>query len=136
VDLELVTGDVFNVACDILKGSLSTEPTKKELVVVELLINSCVENINDGSMIMQAMGILRETADRWNDAGLFLRAVRTGQVDKDPTLLSIEGFVSAYQAFDWDALRPLYVGCLYFLYGMHHANWLQPGGCHEERKVK
>lgn len=113
-DLPVNVGDVFDYACSALQSSLSISGNSKEVKLVNSLIECCEKNKNvttdaNVSKMKRAVGILRETADRWNDAGIFLKAVKACGVDSKMDLLDVEAFVSAYQAFPWERLKDLSV---------------------------
>lgn len=111
-DLAVTVGDVFDYACNSLQSSLSISSSAKELKLVNSLIACCEGNkalLTDANLMKmkRAISVLRETADRWNDADTFLRAAKACGVDVKMDLLGFEGFISAYQAFPWDALQGL-----------------------------
>ena len=106
--VQVRVGDVYKYACAALKTSLSFRPTKKELKLVDGLIEWCAMHLEaTENELKRAVSILRESADRWNDAQLLLKAVRACRVSKNINLMGIEGFVSAYQAFGWENLHEL-----------------------------
>ncbi|KAJ7754103.1 hypothetical protein B0H16DRAFT_1886776, partial [Mycena metata] len=106
-DLGVSVGDVYDYACNAMKNSLTVSPTKKEKKLVDQLLECCRMRRQEPKL-RQAVQVLRESADRWNDVEMLLRAVRACGVDKNSDLMGLEGFVSAYQAFGWDALKDFY----------------------------
>ena len=56
---------------------------------------------------MSALSILRGSAERWNEADIFLRTLKSCGVDRNVDVLGVEGFISACQTFGWDTLREL-----------------------------
>ncbi|KAJ7754112.1 hypothetical protein B0H16DRAFT_1543711, partial [Mycena metata] len=108
-DLGVSVGDVYDYACNALKNSLTVSPTKKEKKLVDQLVECCRTRRQEPKL-RQVVQVLRESADRWNDVQMLLRAVKACGVDKNSELMGLEGFVSAYQAFGWDALKDFYVG--------------------------
>ncbi|KAF8173825.1 hypothetical protein K438DRAFT_1940102 [Mycena galopus ATCC 62051] len=93
LDLSVAIGDIYDYAFGALESSLTDVPTKREATR------------RKDPKLLKAVQVLRESADRWNDAEIFLRAMRACGVDNNIDVMGVEGFVSAYQAFGWDALK-------------------------------
>ncbi|KAJ7727269.1 hypothetical protein B0H16DRAFT_1383573 [Mycena metata] len=110
-DLGVSVGDVYDYACNALKNSLTVSPTKKEKKLVDQLVECCRTRRQEPKL-RQVVQVLRESADRWNDVQMLLRAVKACGVDKNSELMGLEGFVSAYQAFGWDALKDFYTDAM------------------------
>jgi hypothetical protein len=108
LDLSVAIGDIYDYAFNALQSSLTDIPTKRERRLVNQLLVCCQTRRSD-TKLPQAVQVLRESADRWNDVEMLLRALKACGVDKNIDLMGVEGFVSAYQAFGWDALKSLWV---------------------------
>ncbi|KAJ7226737.1 hypothetical protein GGX14DRAFT_385542 [Mycena pura] len=104
IDGGVSVGDVYDHALHVLQNSLTPAPTKQEAKVVDALLECCRTGHRNGKM-QKVMQTLRGSADRWNDVQLLLRALKVCRVDKNADLMGVEGFVSAYQAFGWGALK-------------------------------
>ncbi|KAJ7102727.1 hypothetical protein C8R44DRAFT_988104 [Mycena epipterygia] len=109
--LAVTTGDVYDYACDTLQNSFTVSPTKREKKLVDRLLDCCQTRRQDGKL-KRVVQVLRESADRWNDAQVLLRALKACGVDKNTELMGVEGFVSAYQAFGWDPLKDFYTDAM------------------------
>ncbi|KAJ7886201.1 hypothetical protein B0H14DRAFT_2698032 [Mycena olivaceomarginata] len=107
LDLSVAVGDIYDYAFNALQSSLTDIPTKRERRLVNQLLVCCQTRRSD-TKLPQAVQVLRESADRWNDVEMLLRALKACGVDKNIDLMGVEGFVSAYQAFGWDALKNFY----------------------------
>ncbi|KAJ7722655.1 hypothetical protein DFH07DRAFT_971838 [Mycena maculata] len=107
VDFSVTIGDIYDYACNALRSSLTVAPTKKEKKLVDKLL-ACCQIRRQEAKLSQVVQVLRESADRWNDVQVLLQALKTCGVDKNIDLMGVEGFVSAYQAFGWDALKDFY----------------------------
>ncbi|KAJ7123875.1 hypothetical protein C8R43DRAFT_1031770 [Mycena crocata] len=106
-DLTVTTGDIYDYACNALRSSLSVTPTEGEKKLVDRLLECC-QTRRQEAKLQTVVQLLRESADRWNDAATLLRALKACGVDKNTDLMGVEGFVSAYQAFGWDALKDFF----------------------------
>ncbi|KAK7025466.1 hypothetical protein VNI00_015994 [Paramarasmius palmivorus] len=84
-------GAIGSFASQALVSSLSETPTLREHRLVEALLEWVKTNTLDAVGLTRACSCLRESADRWNDVGLFLRLLE-----------------SSYQAFDWGQLQEKY----------------------------
>ncbi|THH16519.1 hypothetical protein EW146_g4134 [Bondarzewia mesenterica] len=105
-DLKVNVGDVQEYACNALKTTLSLAPTRRESKLVDKLMKTCARRPKATDDVLKAViGAVREAADRWNDAQILLKVVKVARVDENIDLMGIEGFVSAYQAFGWEALK-------------------------------
>ncbi|KAH8120345.1 hypothetical protein DFH11DRAFT_55253 [Phellopilus nigrolimitatus] len=104
----VVIGGAYEYTCNALRSSLSTQPSRKENKLVDSLMKCCETRHHDVATMRAAVQVLRETADRWNDPQVFLRAMRACGVDRRIDLLGKEGFISAYQAFGWENLKNLF----------------------------
>lgn len=102
----MTVGDVYDYACNALRSSLTVTPTDREKKLVDQLL-ACCQTRRQEAKLQQVVQVLRESADRWNDVQILLRALKACSVDKNTELMGLEGFVSAYQAFGWDALKEL-----------------------------
>ncbi|KAJ7641770.1 hypothetical protein FB45DRAFT_900979 [Roridomyces roridus] len=111
IDRKVNVGDIYDYACNALRTSLSVEPTKREKQLVDKLMRCCQTRRQDAKLPL-VMQVLRESADRWNDVQVLLRALKVCGVDKNTDLMGLEGFVSAYQAFGWDALKEFYTDAM------------------------
>ncbi|KAJ6523305.1 hypothetical protein B0H19DRAFT_1201796 [Mycena capillaripes] len=107
MDLSVTAGDVYDYACNALRSSLTVTPTGREKKLVDQLL-LCCQTRRQEAKIPQVVQVLRESADRWNDVQILLRALKTCSVDKNSDLMGPEGFVSAYQAFGWEPLKDFY----------------------------
>lgn len=105
-ELSVAVGDVYDYACNALRSSLTAEPTKREKKLVDQLLVCCRTRRQEAKLPI-VVQVLRESADRWNDVHTLLRALKACGVDKNIDIMGIEGFVSAFQAFGWDALKHL-----------------------------
>lgn len=106
LDLSVAVGDIYDYACNALRNSLTVTPIKRERRLVNQLLVCCQTRRKD-ARLPEVVQVLRESADRWNDVEMLLRALKGCGVDKNIDLMGVEGFVSAYQAFGWDALKGL-----------------------------
>ncbi|KAK7039307.1 hypothetical protein R3P38DRAFT_473664 [Favolaschia claudopus] len=104
VDMRVAIGDVYDYCCHGLKKSLTTAPTKREKALVKDLL-ACSQIRPNPQKLPTVIQVLRESADRWNDAQLLIRALKACKAEKNIDILGLEGFVSSYQAFGWDVLR-------------------------------
>ncbi|KAK0461106.1 uncharacterized protein EV420DRAFT_1477944 [Desarmillaria tabescens] len=59
--------------------------------------------------ISKAVGILRETADRWNDVDTFLLVAKRCRLHTNIDFMAIEGSISMYQVFDWKPIENFFV---------------------------
>ena len=109
IDGRVSVGDVYDHALHVLRKSLTPVPTKREVKVVKALLQCCRTRPQDDKKMQKVMQTLRKSADRWNDMQLLLRALKVCGVDKNADLMGVEGFVLAYQAFGWSALKDLCV---------------------------
>ncbi|KAJ7235310.1 hypothetical protein B0H12DRAFT_1238807 [Mycena haematopus] len=107
LDLGVTVGDIYDYAFNALGSSLTDVPTKRERRLVNQLLVCCQTRRKDAKLL-QAVQVLRESADRWNDVEMLLRAMKACGADKNIDLIGVEGFVSIYQAFGWDALKCFY----------------------------
>ncbi|KAJ6606362.1 hypothetical protein DFH09DRAFT_1387303 [Mycena vulgaris] len=98
--LRVSVGDVYELACNALGGSVSATPTDKENHLVEKLIQWC-STAHQDPRLQQTAYLLRQCAERWCNFGIFFRAMGACGVDKNIALIGPEGLVSAYQAFEW-----------------------------------
>ncbi|KAJ7450061.1 hypothetical protein B0H11DRAFT_2078301 [Mycena galericulata] len=106
-DLSVAVGDIYDYACNALRSSLTDVPTKREKDLVDRLLVCCQTRPQEAKLPI-AVQVLRDSADRWNDVQMLLRALKACGVEKNIDLMGVEGFVSAYQAFGWDALKDFY----------------------------
>lgn len=106
MDLGVAIGDIYDYACNVLRSSLTLEPTKREKKLVDRLLVCCQTRRQD-ARLPSVMQVLRESADRWNDMRTLVLALKACGVDKNIDLMGVEGFVSAYQAFGWTVLEDL-----------------------------
>ncbi|KAJ7460906.1 hypothetical protein B0H11DRAFT_156672 [Mycena galericulata] len=102
--LTVVDGDIREPACNALRGSDSAEPTRKERRLVDKLLKWCITAEHD-TELRPVVHLLRECAERWHDIGIFIGTVQACRVDKRIALVGLEGFVSAYRAFGWQAME-------------------------------
>ncbi|KAJ7218972.1 hypothetical protein B0H12DRAFT_326780 [Mycena haematopus] len=107
IDLSVSVGDIYDYACNALRSSLTVSPTDRERKLVNRLLQRCQTHPNE-TKLKSTVQVLRESADRWNDAQILLQTLKACGVDKNIDLLGPEGFVSAYQAFGWDVLKDFY----------------------------
>ena len=108
IDGRVSVGDVYDHALHVLQNSLTPAPTKREAKVVDALLECCRTRPQNDKM-ERVMQTLRESAERWTDVRILLRALKDCGVDKNADLMGVEGFVSAYQVFGWCALEDLCV---------------------------
>ncbi|KAJ7457358.1 hypothetical protein FB451DRAFT_1098079 [Mycena latifolia] len=106
-DLSVTVGDIYDYACNALRTSFTVAPTEREKKLVQRLL-SCCQTRPQEAKLQQVVQVLRESADRWNDEQVLLRALKACGVDKNTHLMGVEGFVSAYQAFGWAPLKDFY----------------------------
>ncbi|PBK91652.1 hypothetical protein ARMGADRAFT_1106638 [Armillaria gallica] len=108
--LVAVIGDAFDYACNLLEESLSTARNAEELKLVDILVQCCEDEKRrkDVPSISKAVGILRETADRWNDVDTFLLVAKRCRLHTNIDFMGIEGFVSVYLAFDWERIESFF----------------------------
>ncbi|KAJ6542089.1 hypothetical protein DFH09DRAFT_1368280 [Mycena vulgaris] len=106
-ELGVSAGDIYDYACNTLRSSFTVAPTETEKKLVDRLLECC-RTRPQPVQLQRVVQVLRESADRWNDVRILLRALTTCGVDKNTDLMGVEGFVSAYQAFGWDALKDFY----------------------------
>ncbi|KAJ7689035.1 hypothetical protein B0H17DRAFT_1067547 [Mycena rosella] len=106
-DLNVTVGDIYDYACNTLQSSLTVAPTEKERKLVDQLLECCQTRPQEPKL-PRVVQVLRESADRWNDVAILLRALKACGVDKNTGRMGPEGFVSAYQAFGWAALKDCY----------------------------
>ncbi|KAJ6473184.1 hypothetical protein C8R45DRAFT_874403 [Mycena sanguinolenta] len=107
LDLSVTVGDIYDYASNALRSSLTDVPSKRERRLVNQLLVCCQTRRKDAKL-RQAVQVLRESADRWNDVEMLLRAMEACGADRNIDLIGVEGFVSIYQAFGWDALKDFY----------------------------
>ncbi|KAJ6489159.1 hypothetical protein C8R47DRAFT_476844 [Mycena vitilis] len=107
IDSSVAVGDVYDYACNALRNSLTVSPTGREKKLIDQLLQCC-QTRRQEAKLQQVVQVLRESADRWNDVNILLRTLKACGVDKNSNLMGPEGFVSAYQAFGFDALRNFY----------------------------
>ncbi|KAJ7472161.1 hypothetical protein FB451DRAFT_1135007 [Mycena latifolia] len=107
VDLSVTVGDIYDYACNALRTSFTVAPTEREKKL-DVRLLSCCQTRPQEAKLQQVVQVLRESADRWNDVEILLRALRACGVDKKTHLMGVEGFVSAYQAFGWTSLKEFY----------------------------
>ncbi|KAJ7187174.1 hypothetical protein C8R46DRAFT_1059080 [Mycena filopes] len=100
-------GNIYDYACHALRSSLTVSPTENEKKLVECLLECCRVRPEEAKLRL-VVQVLRESADRWNDVQMLLRAARVCGVDKNTDIMGQDGFVSAYQAFGWHALKDFY----------------------------
>ncbi|KAJ7494522.1 hypothetical protein B0H11DRAFT_2277249 [Mycena galericulata] len=103
-NLTVVDGDIREPACNALRSSHSAEPTLKERRLVDRLLKWCTTAEHDVEL-RTVVHLLRECAERWHDIGIFIGTVQACRVDKRIALVGLEGFVSAYRAFGWQAME-------------------------------
>ncbi|KAJ7450057.1 hypothetical protein B0H11DRAFT_325445 [Mycena galericulata] len=107
IDLSVAVGDIYDYACNALRSSLTVAATRRERKLVNQLLGCC-QTRRQEAKLPAVVQVLRESADRWNDVQTLLRALKACGVEKNIDLMGVEGFVSAYQAFGWDALKDFY----------------------------
>ncbi|KAJ7666689.1 hypothetical protein DFH06DRAFT_1184497 [Mycena polygramma] len=107
IDSSVSVGDVYDYACNALRSSLTVAPTGREKKLIDQLLQRCQTHRQEAKL-QQVVQVLRESADRWNDVQILLRTLKACGVDKNSNLMGPEGFVSAYQAFGFDALKNFY----------------------------
>ncbi|KAF7354644.1 hypothetical protein MSAN_01378000 [Mycena sanguinolenta] len=107
LDLSVTVGDIYDYASNALRSSLTDVPSKRERRLINQLL-VCCQTRRKNAKLGQAVQVLRECADRWNDVEMLLRAMKVCGADKNIDLVGVEGFVSVYQAFGWDALKDFY----------------------------
>lgn len=106
-ELKVTVGDVYEHARDALELSFSIIPEGKERALVDHLMDYCANQVNDDEQLSRALRVLRETAVRWNDAPLLLRAAKACKADVRIDLIGVEGFISVYQAFSFERMKTL-----------------------------
>ncbi|KAJ7722653.1 hypothetical protein DFH07DRAFT_856715 [Mycena maculata] len=106
-NVRVTVGDIYDYACNALRNSVTLEPTEREEKLVNKLL-ACCRIRREEYKLPQVVQVLKECADRWNDVQVLLAALKTCGVDKNIDFMGVEGFVSAYQAFGWDALKEFY----------------------------
>lgn len=95
-------------ACSALSTSLSESPTPKEKKLTTTLLTWIRgRKPSDMTALKNAATVLRNSADRWNDADLFIQTCQACGPDRCIALIGVDGLVSAYQAFDWKGIRTL-----------------------------
>ncbi|KAF9022458.1 hypothetical protein BDZ89DRAFT_1137300 [Hymenopellis radicata] len=116
-DVKFTIGDIRSFACAGLESSLSETPSPKENKLVAALLQWLKQNRSPttngptgtaGITPAQVANILRDSADRWNDADLFVQVLQSCGPDHCISLIGLNGLISAYQAFDWNKLKDLY----------------------------
>ncbi|KAJ7689580.1 hypothetical protein B0H17DRAFT_1202218 [Mycena rosella] len=106
-DLSVTVGDIYDYACNRLQSSFTVAPTDTERKLVDQLLRCCMTRPQEAKF-PRVVQVLRESADRWNDVAILLHALKACGVDKNTDRMGPEGFVSAYQAFGWAALKDFY----------------------------
>ncbi|CAK5277854.1 unnamed protein product [Mycena citricolor] len=96
-------GNIYDFACTTLEASFSAAPTAYEKRLIDNLLLCCTKHRQE-DQFERVVRVVREAADRWDDVGLLIRALTVCDVDKNTSLLGVEGFVSCYQAFGWDGV--------------------------------
>ncbi|KAF7329509.1 hypothetical protein MKEN_00213300 [Mycena kentingensis (nom. inval.)] len=111
VHRSLHAGTVYDFAFAHLDGSTSTIPTALEQRAVEQLLTACETEIGDerdSQRVRRAFVALRESAERWDEPGLFRRAAQCCRVREDFSLLGVgPEFLSVYKKFGWATLESL-----------------------------
>ncbi|KAJ6620296.1 hypothetical protein B0H10DRAFT_2216084 [Mycena sp. CBHHK59/15] len=102
-DLTVSVGNIYEFACDTLGVSDSFRPTRQEKKLVDNFIHWCWTEHRDAKL-MGALNLLRETAYRWNDVDILLRAMEACGVERRIDLMGVEDIVTACQAFGWAPL--------------------------------
>ncbi|KIY63723.1 hypothetical protein CYLTODRAFT_493680 [Cylindrobasidium torrendii FP15055 ss-10] len=105
---DFVDGNIYPWACAKLLASISTAPTPKEAELVQLLLEYLPSAEISSIDRTGAAKALRNTADRWGDTDLFVRACRACGLELCLEAMSIEGMASACQAFDWVNLSSIF----------------------------
>ncbi|KIY63724.1 hypothetical protein CYLTODRAFT_126696 [Cylindrobasidium torrendii FP15055 ss-10] len=101
---DFVAKNVCPWACEKLLASISPASTPREADLVQQLLECLPTTRISPVDRATAAKALRNTAYRWNDVDLFVRACRACGLDQCLEAMSIEGMVSACQAFDWSNL--------------------------------
>ncbi|KIY63725.1 hypothetical protein CYLTODRAFT_126713 [Cylindrobasidium torrendii FP15055 ss-10] len=104
---DFVAWNVCPWACAKLLASTSPASTPKEAGLVRLLLED-LASPDKSSVRVEVVKALRNTADRWNDVDLFIRACRACGLRQCLEAMSVEGMVSACQAFDWVNLSSIF----------------------------
>ncbi|KAL0571217.1 hypothetical protein V5O48_010740 [Marasmius crinis-equi] len=104
--IEFKPGDIRGFVLKALDPSVSESPTKRERTLVRRLVQWLKDVGSDYSPqdLHRVTACLRNSADRWNDAALFRRVLKACGSRSIP-IIGTEGFVSAYQAFQWRHLQ-------------------------------
>ncbi|KAJ7102733.1 hypothetical protein C8R44DRAFT_346467 [Mycena epipterygia] len=105
---EVKVGDISDYFYNALQYSDSAVPTVRERELVGMLAVCCKRRRCDKKKLQRVVEVLRESAGRWNDVHEFVRGLEACQVDKRTDLLGVEGFISAYREFGWDALKDFF----------------------------
>ncbi|KAJ7641775.1 hypothetical protein FB45DRAFT_900986 [Roridomyces roridus] len=107
MERKVSAGDVYDHACNALRGISSVQPTKREKQLVENLL-ACCETRPKEAKFPRAVQALRKCAIQWKDARVLLRALKVCGADRNIDILGVEGFVSAYRVFGWNAVKGFY----------------------------
>ncbi|KAF8198172.1 hypothetical protein K438DRAFT_1966916 [Mycena galopus ATCC 62051] len=99
-------GNICDYVSNTLRDSKSAAPTAREKELIEMLAKCCTIP-RDEKKLQRVVRALRKSSDRWNDAEQYIRGLLACGVDRRTDLLGVEGFISAYRAFGWDALKEL-----------------------------
>ncbi|KIY63722.1 hypothetical protein CYLTODRAFT_493679 [Cylindrobasidium torrendii FP15055 ss-10] len=105
---DFVTGNICPWACQKLFASISPASTPREADLVQQLLEYLPTAGISPIDRVEAARALRNTADRWNDVDLFVRACRACGLKQCLEAMTVEGMVSACQAFDWGNLSSIF----------------------------
>jgi hypothetical protein len=106
MESEVKVGDICDYVSNVLRDSDSTAPTPREKGLIGMLAKCCKRR-RDETKLQRVVQALTKSADRWNNVQEFVRGLLACRVDKRTDLLGVEGFVSAYKVFGWNALKDL-----------------------------
>ncbi|KIY63717.1 hypothetical protein CYLTODRAFT_359478 [Cylindrobasidium torrendii FP15055 ss-10] len=110
------TGNLCPWACAKLLASESPAPTPKEAGLVQLLLEHLQSVKITSNDRVKAAEALQIAAERWNDVDLFVRTCRACGLKQCLEAVTVEGMVSACQAFGWAKLCSMYVFLSIFPY--------------------
>ncbi|KAJ7054904.1 hypothetical protein C8F01DRAFT_1088639 [Mycena amicta] len=131
IQRSVCSGDMYAYALDLLGKSTTTIPTPRERTIADSLIarlddfkhpvkkkhaddeewfylsekDKAKAKKKETANVPKAVTLLRECAQRWNDAAMFLRVLAVCEAEQDISVVGSEGLASACQVFGWDTLK-------------------------------
>ncbi|KAJ7464609.1 hypothetical protein FB451DRAFT_1370337 [Mycena latifolia] len=103
--------EIYDYASITLQESRSLTPSDREMILVDNLLQLS-ETTCDAQQLRTVAHLLAESADRWNNLPILLRALKACRVDRRIDLVGADALISMYQAFGFDALKNFYEDAL------------------------